>query len=358
MSNLPIATNPEQLTSQWLDEVLKQSGAIQSSQRLSGFTFEEIGTGQMSNSFRLFLDYANQSDAPATIIAKLPSEDDGSRAAGSGLQIYAVEINFYKEFAGKLPIRTPHCYFAEIADNGVDFVLLLEDLAPARQGDQLQGCTLEQARLAVLEAAKLHIPHLDDPYLETLPWLTRDNPDMDLSLMVPMLYPEFRKRYEGAIDPAILDMGERFMARVKTYYEKPRPHTLVHTDYRLDNMLFGVAEGGPPIAVVDWQTVSLGNPMGDIAYFIGAGLHREERRQHEEELVRAYHQALLDGGVADYSWEDCWQHYRLYSFAGFHMAVMASILVERTERGDEMFRVMAERHGYQILDLDAEELLQ
>jgi aminoglycoside phosphotransferase (APT) family kinase protein len=119
-----------------------------------------------------------------------------------------------------------------------------------------------------------------------------------------------------------------------------------------------VAEGGPPIAVVDWQTVSVGNPMGDIAYFIGAGLHREERRQYEQELVRAYHQALLKGGVGNYPWEDCWQHYRLYSFAGFHMAVMASILVERTERGDEMFRVMAERHGHQILDLGAEELLQ
>jgi len=36
---------------------------------------------------------------------------------------------------------------------------------------------------------------------------------------------------------------------------------------------------------------------------------------------------------------------------------MASMRVERTDRGDEMFRVMAERHGQQVIDLASEELL-
>jgi aminoglycoside/choline kinase family phosphotransferase len=357
MKDIPVATNPEQLEQAWLASVLAGSGVIESPQQMIAFRYEEIGTGQMSNSFRLFLELKSDDEKPSTVVVKLPSHDEGSRAAGSSLQIYAVEVNFYKVFSAQLPIRTPRCYYADIADNGVDFVLLLEDLSPAEQGDQLMGCTVEQARLAVLEAAKLHVPHMDDPMLETLDWLNRDSGEMDMTQLVPALYPEFRKRYEGAIDNSILDMGERFMAAVSSYYEKPRPYTLVHTDYRLDNMLFGSAAGGPPVAVVDWQTVSLGNPMGDIAYFIGAGLTKTDRRQHEESLVKEYYDTLVREGVQNYSWEECWQHYRLYAFAGFHMAVMASMLVERTERGDEMFRVMAERHGHQILDLASEELL-
>ena len=40
------------------------------------------------------------------------------------------------------------------------------------------------------------------------------------------------------------------------------------------------------------------------------------------------------------------------------MAVMSSMIVERTERGDEMFAVMAERSGWQALDLDALSILK
>jgi hypothetical protein len=39
------------------------------------------------------------------------------------------------------------------------------------------------------------------------------------------------------------------------------------------------------------------------------------------------------------------------------MAVGASMLVERTPRGDEMFMTMARRHGAHILDLEAEDML-
>ena len=340
MASLPAATTPDHLDKQWLTDALRSVEALAADQSISNFTYEEVGFGQMSNSFRLFLEYDGTAAKLQTVIAKLPSDDEGSRTAGQGFQIYRVEINFYKEFAANLPIRTPHCYFAEIAENDVDFVLLLEDLAPARQGDQLRGCAVEQARMAVREVAKLHIPHLNDPEIETRDWLNRSSDLLDPSQFLPAMYPEFRKRYAGKIEAPILDMGERFMGKLASYYDKPRPYTLVHTDYRLDNMLFGVPEGGPPIAVVDWQTLSVGNPMSDVAYFIGAGMNTQDRRLHEESLVRDYHATLIREGVKDYPWEDCWRHYRQYAFAGFHMAVMASMLVERTERGDEMFRVM------------------
>jgi hypothetical protein len=39
------------------------------------------------------------------------------------------------------------------------------------------------------------------------------------------------------------------------------------------------------------------------------------------------------------------------------MAFAASMLVERTERGDQMFLTMARRHAAHVLDLSSHELL-
>ena len=53
----------------------------------------------------------------------------------------------------------------------------------------------------------------------------------------------------------------------------------------------------------------------------------------------------------------CWEEYRRHTFAGVLMAIIAPMLVERTERGDEMFMTMLARHSQHALDLGAEELL-
>ena len=135
------------------------------------------------------------------------------------------------------------------------------------------------------------------------------------------------------------------------------PFVVQHGDYRLDNMLFGTSEGGYPLAVVDWQTVVWGPPLADASYFLGAGLVPEDRRRHERDLLRVYHDALLACGVDAFSWDRCWRDYRRYAFSGFLMAVGASMLVVQTGRGDEMFLTMASRHGAQILDLEAESFL-
>jgi len=177
--------------------------------------------------------------------------------------------------------------------------------------------------------------------------------------MITMLWPNFVERYGEELEADVVGLGGRFVARLPAYYaHRPEPHTVTHNDFRLDNLLFGTTEGGPPVAVVDWQTVGVGPGVGDVSYFLGAGLSVEDRQAHEEALVREYHAALLAAGVEDFGWDRCWADYRAFAFAGFHMAVLASMIVERTDRGDAMFLAMAARHGRQILDLGAEEFLE
>jgi hypothetical protein len=98
--------------------------------------------------------------------------------------------------------------------------------------------------------------------------------------------------------------------------------------------------------------------MNDVAYFIGAGLEPQVRKPVEEELVRGYHEGLLRAGVSNYAWEDCWLGYRRGAFAGFAVTVIASMLVQRTDRGDTMFTTMARRHARHAIDLGSGEFLR
>lgn len=69
---------------------------------------------------------------------------------------YLREVRFYQDIAPRLKVRVPACHHAEIDSNKTEFVLVLEDLSPARPGDQIQGCTVEETALAVVEAARIH----------------------------------------------------------------------------------------------------------------------------------------------------------------------------------------------------------
>ena len=122
-----------------------------------------------------------------------------------------------------------------------------------------------------------------------------------------------------------------------------------------DNILF--TDKNNRAILLDWQTAAVGLPLNDVAYCISTSfLNPNDRAGAEEELVKEYH-ALLE--VNDnYSFEQAWNDYRRGSFVGFLMAVMSAMIVERTERGDEMFAVMAERSGWQALHLDAISFLE
>jgi hypothetical protein len=348
-----IADTPEQLTPAWLTEALAgvlDGGAV------TAVSPTPVGTGQMCDSVRLALTYDGPvpEGAPASVIAKLPAADPQSRATGLALRSYETEVRYYQQLAPTLGIRTPRAFHADIDVTTGSFVLLLEDLAPARQGDQLAGCTLPEAEAALDQLVGLHAPRWADPALGELEWLVRD-PEASRTFMLgllPNLWAGFTERYADRLGPEVHEVGGGVLVGLERYLDDGSPRTVTHGDYRLDNLLFGGPAEAPTVAVVDWQTCALGNALSDVAYFIGAGLLVDDRRPNEEALVRRYHDRLVAAGV-ELAWQDCWRSYRRGTVAGVIMALAASMLVARTERGDDMFMVMAERHARHALDVDA-----
>ena len=133
------------------------------------------------------------------------------------------------------------------------------------------------------------------------------------------------------------------------------PRTATHGDFRLDNLLFQPDSARP--VVVDWQTAAWGGASVDAAYFIGGCMEVDDRRAHEGDLLAHYHGALCSRGVRDYPLEQLRADTRRDTFAGILMAVVASMVVQRTERGDLMFLTSCSRHAQHALDADAPALL-
>jgi thiamine kinase-like enzyme len=316
-----------------------------------------VGTGQMSQTFRIDLQYQDPDSAgPRTVVVKLAAQDETSRSTGIALGIYEAEISFYRELAPRIGGPLPVCHFAQFEAPAGWFTLVLEDAAPAVQGDQIIGCDVAQARLAVRELARLHCPVFGDTELEQSAWLNR--PSMVNQALVSQLLDGFFDRYGDRISSDHQALCRRLVGSLDGWMADRRgPLGLVHGDFRLDNLLFGGPLAKRELTVVDWQTVGWGPVMSDVSYFLGGGLSVEDRRAHEQELVREYHSALSEQGIPEFSWEECWQGYRRQAFGGVLMAIVASMLVERTERGDEMFMTTLARHAQHALDLEAAELL-
>jgi aminoglycoside phosphotransferase (APT) family kinase protein len=173
-----------------------------------------------------------------------------------------------------------------------------------------------------------------------------------------MMWPTFVDRYRNTLTDESIEVGTRMCAATTWLDPDPVRTTICHCDYRLDNMLFADPGSARPVTIVDWQTVQLGAGVSDVSYFISAAMDPERRRAEERELVEAYYRALSGYDIGDYDFDRCWDDYRRHSFGGFFMAVFASVVVGRTERGDAMFMKMANGAAAQVVDLDALEFLR
>ena len=337
------------LTAVWFSSVLSAD--------ISAVTSTPIGVGMVGMNLRCEL--AGDGHHPASVVVKLPSADPTSRATGVALRNYEREVKFYEQIAPTVGIRLPKCYHGAWDEASGDFVLVLEDASPAEPGDQIRGCTIAQAEAALIELARLHAPRWGDPTLNDVDWLTRrDQASVEMiTLLYRHYWPEFLERYGDSLTTSQRLLAASLGDALPSWLvQGSLPATVTHGDYRLDNILFPGVRGGDGVITVDWQTPGHGQGVADAAYFLGAGLLPDQRRLHERELLNRYHEELLDDGVR-LSFDECWDAYRLGSFAGVVMSVIAPMLVERTDRGDAMFTAMGTRHLQHAEDLDAIALL-
>lgn len=347
---------PADVTAAWLSAALSDRRAPV---EVSDVDVAAIGTGQTGATFRVTARYATDpGDLPATFVIKLPAQDDTVR---DRVTIgYRSECAFYATVADRVRVPTPRCFYCEITEDAADYALLLADQAPAVQGDQIAGCGERQARLAVVALAGLHGPSWCDPHWLDLPGLAFPRPDeaaaqglgevakmsaeITLDKLGDRMSPEDRETFVaamGLVAPWLFAERDRF--------------ALLHGDYRLDNLLFDPDQRW--VSVVDWQTLGVGLPARDLAYFTATSLDSELRLNIENALVDDYHRALLNHGVTGYDRETCWGDYRLGVIQALLISALGFAFATATERGDDMVLTMLRRGCRAVRDLGTLDLL-
>jgi hypothetical protein len=361
---LTIPITPEELTPAWLTDALRAGGVLRSG-AVRDVRREVLGQGVgfVGQVVRLTLNYDPPGAGAATMIAKMPAADEGGRALAALYGLYEREYRFYRELAAEIPLRTARCYYADGDAERVSYILLLEDLgATGRAGDQVQGCTAGEMRLALAKLAQHHAHWWGDARLTELPWITSG---------IDLVNAAMTMAYAASWPKALELMGDHLPQEVREVIPTMAPRitklmepfaemtpTLAHGDYRLDNMFFGDAGADYDVAVIDWQSPSRAWGAYDIAYFLYGNVETETRRAHEMAALREYYRVLMERPAAAYSFDELMRDYRASLLVSLAiMVVNAGTLDTANERGTALFEMFFDRLAAAIMDHRALELL-
>jgi hypothetical protein len=312
---MQIPASPDELTADWLASVLSAQGlgpnCVQScdAELLGG---EQGMTGQLA---RLRIRYrADRPGLPATLIAKFSAAEPAARAFINALGHYEREVRFYESLSSRTPVPTPHCYFSYL-DSETGFALLvLEDLARARNGNSIAGCSADEVARVLFTLARLHATWWQAHDLANASWLRLR------FLVAPEVmagafsdsWPSFLRKLSIPVTSQISEMGdwiEQNLHEAATTLFDSGPRTLIHNDVQADNLFFG--EVDEEVIFIDWQMATYARCVIDVADWVRGQLEPEVRRTAEPQLLRLYHDALVANGVKDYIFEQCLADYRL-----------------------------------------------
>lgn len=362
---LAVPSNMNEITPGWLTEALRAGGHLEDASvvEIRSTPIGE-GAGFLGELRRMELVYDGRADgAPASLIAKLPTAFPEARAVGMQFRYYERENRFYEDVAPHISLRIPRAYYTGTDTAAGNFALLLEDLSGvARLGDQLEACDILTAELVVRELARFHAAWWNHPMVESLDWMPRVNDPVQLyaGQLYREAWPAFVQTWGGILPPALLEPGERLGPAWTDVMNDfaTRDQFISHTDFRLDNMLFGEPGSETELIVIDWQLSVRGGGLYDLGYFVSQSLPIELRRRHERDLIRLYHETLTACGVTNYPFERCWDDYRIAVLVALVIPVSAVVNTDLSNpRGAAVMKEIMVRSTAAVVDLNAGELL-
>jgi hypothetical protein len=310
MSKIKIPKSPDQITKNWLNETLRESGLIKDTKIVNhSIKSLEIGIGS-ANIVRISVEYDPPVEgAPLSMIAKFVSVKKIPHA--EMLMDFAdTEANFYKHLGLNSGISIPQCFYADIDMQTGDYLLLMEDMSKCRVGD-LSG-NLEDVETAIEHIARFHAKWWNCGRLKKLPWgtlfssATVENDGLFKTFLESLV--RVKEIYGNKIPETFCWVADRLKnADVSIFTGNPL--TLVHGDFHPGNIFFQSNNEGR-FAVFDWEAVHTGCAGQDLGRIITLGLTQEQRELHQDSLVKLYHKILLENVSIEYSLSQCWNNIR------------------------------------------------
>lgn len=290
-----LISNPDQVTSEWLQSVLQPHVQITSFSKTSSQPF---GTATV----RIEVAYARPvPHLPTRFLLKI--DGPGSLAGGR-------EVEFYTRFGrGPEMGATVRCFDAVYDESQCAYHVLLEDLTDTHFMIEREAPpTQAEAERMIDSLAVLH-GHRWEKVDSTVPLVD------DALLNAPVAY----------FAPFVDYMGERLTEKRRRVYERILESlptllrerlihdlTLVHDDAHAWNFLHPRAPEKDQTVLLDWQQWGRSIGVHDVAYHMSLFWYPDLRQRMEQAMIRRYHDGLLRQGVSGYSFETLQEDYRLF----------------------------------------------
>jgi|LWDU01.1.fsa_nt_gi hypothetical protein len=315
------------------------------------------GIGQLS--IMVIADLVLVSGKKLQLIIKLQTDVPSMHDIGLRYGYYENEVNFYRFFSDKVPMRTPTVFVAEFDRAAGRVLLIMESFSGWHSQDQVKGASLEQITTATRSLAGLTAAFWNTPLQEEHSWIHsltsevfsniandyRESVEEALNRLngsLPESAAANARKIGGCFDDLIIRLSEGNQA-------------LAHWDYRVENFFYGP---NSEFVVIDWQLMMMTRPAADLAYLLGTNIDPELRRSSENELMEIYLEELARHGVTDYSRMQLEQDYRLGMLGASGIPIIGGAGVDRTNaRSSSLFQAMGGRLFQAIEDWDAMALL-
>jgi len=289
MSTIP--SGPSDVTAAWITSVTDWT--------VDSIELTDIGTG-LGVSSAVYRAVLTGQDCPSSVVVKLTAADPAAAFTSTVLHMYRREVKFFELLAHHSPMRVPAGYYWTVSDDGARVAVIMEDLGGNRPCDQIAGIDLADAERCIDAIAEWHARWWRD-----VDGLTEQYAALALGNdLYPAILPGlFAEGWEKLMATPqcrppdnVLEVGPRFgdlLAGLLQQLDQD-PVTLLHGDFRGDNLLF--AADGSPIAI-DFQLIHTGSAAYDLAYFITQTLDADDARAHEEALLDRWRRRVVEAGV-------------------------------------------------------------
>lgn len=290
----------EDITVEWLNQALAEGGVVDAAVDSIRIELMDPSKGLIGDLASVYPTYADGS-GPEAFAIKLPAASADSRRIGDMLNAYLREVAFYRHVAPQSPdIRVPRCFYAgeDLASGRWAIVL---EFIEADEFDVFAGADPGQAAAAIDALADFHAVWWNaETRFEWMPGFDSTGVGGLQPLWLKSL-PSFVDRYRGVLPGATAEWVLRFAPQLTEWSARAaqEPLTMVHSDYRIDNLLFQ----GADVTMIDWQTAMRAPAAMDLSCFITTSLDVEVRRRDEDSYIDRYLQRLEHNGVeVDRDW--------------------------------------------------------
>ena len=324
---VPLVHGAADVTAAWCDAALRDRARRRPTSSRRAPT--PVGTGQVADTVRIHLTYDPPGAGPPTLVAKVPSADETSRAGAAATRTYEIEASFYRDLAAELPVRTPDVLVRRPRPGDERLRRRARGRRPGRAGRpdaRLLGRRHRRRRRRAGAAARAAVGRPD----AARPRVAAPRPSPEQQAAMIGLhrsgpYESFREHYADRLEPETRRPRRPVRPAHRRATSPHRPRAVDGRPRRLPRRQPAVRRrAGRRRRLADGRPRARARPTSPTCS--APACCPRCAAGHEAALVDRYVAGLAAQGVT-VDRDDVWTLYRRYAFGGLIMAIVAQALV-------------------------------